>query len=82
MTLELVGVVVLAIVVFAFVLEPVLRARGDRVVLDAVAMPRPAEVNDDDDDALDADDAIDSSNPERVSGGRVTLVRPVSSDIS
>jgi len=75
--LELAAVIVLAIVVFAFVLEPVLRARSDRVVLDAVALPRPADsvVNDDELISVEISEA-DEPLPERSSSGRVTLDRP------
>lgn len=85
MIVELVGVVVLAIVVFGFVLEPVLRAKSDRVVLDAVALPRAAEIVDDDLDESPIDAAADEQSHERSGGGRVTLDRPVrsaGSDIS
>ena len=37
MTLALVGLAVLAVVIFAFVLEPIVRAHGDQAVLDAAA---------------------------------------------
>jgi hypothetical protein len=84
--LELVAIGVLAITIFAFVLEPVLRARSDRVVLDAIALPRPSETRDDIDDVLAAageDDAAGSIEGEdRVVGERVALNRPVSSDLS
>ncbi|RIK44606.1 MAG: hypothetical protein DCC58_08105 [Chloroflexi bacterium] len=40
MTLSLIAIAVLSIVVLAFVLEPILRARGDAVVLDSAALPR------------------------------------------
>lgn len=43
MELALVASVVIALVVFAFVLEPVIRARGDQVVVDEVALPLPPE---------------------------------------
>ena len=77
------GIVVLAVVVFAFVLEPVLRARGDKVVLDAVALPRPPEVPIEDE--LDTSETVapeDEPGTERVAADRVALNRPVSSDIS
>jgi hypothetical protein len=72
-TLALLAIIVLAIVVFAFVLEPVLRARGDRVVLDAVSLPRP-----EDEPIEDAvvDGASDDDERRDMSGGRVEERRP------
>lgn len=82
MIVELIAVAVLALAIFAFVLEPVLRARGDAVVLDAVAMPRASEHPEDAPDlepepGHDADD--DAESP---AGPRVVLDRPANSDAS
>ena len=52
MTLPLIGLAVLAVVIFAFVLEPVLRARGDRVELDAAVLSRLSQRRTGDDDLL------------------------------
>lgn len=40
MILPLIGLAVLALIMLVFVLEPILRARSDAVVLDAAALPR------------------------------------------
>ena len=58
MIIPLIGVIVLALVVFAFVLEPVLRARSDRVELDAVAW-KPAI----DPDPNDLDEPLAADQP-------------------
>ncbi|HEX5167330.1 MAG TPA: hypothetical protein VFV93_18120 [Thermomicrobiales bacterium] len=84
MTLALVALAVLAVVVFAFVLEPVVRARGDRTVIDTVALPE-HEAPLEDVEALepDADEptaAIDGD--ERLSGRRLPIDRPAGSDAS
>ena len=85
MTLALIALAVLAVIIFGFVLEPVLRARGDRVVLDAAVLPEH-------DDAL-ALDEVDALAPERVPGRstdgdersigrRAAIDRPAGSDAS
>ncbi len=43
MIFSLVALAVLGLVILAFVLEPVLRAKSSATVLDAAAMPRPEE---------------------------------------
>ncbi len=73
MTLALVGTALLAILVFAFVLEPLLRARPDEIVVDAVALP---DVVDDElaDNGPDPDEILEESPPmaeERPAAGRV-----------
>ena len=85
MTLALVALAVLAVVIFAFVLEPVLRARSDQAVLDAAALPEHEQQVDGEDDATGSD--RDESTPaidheERLSGSRVSIERPVGSDAS
>ena len=55
MILPLVGLTVLAVVMLAFIIEPVLRAREDSVLLDAAALPRPAEELPEEPDFGDAD---------------------------
>ena len=59
--MALVGTVLLAIVVFAFVLEPLLRARPDEIVVDAVALP---DVNLAADDELGPDPSDPSGEPQ------------------
>jgi hypothetical protein len=57
--LPTIALIVLGLIVLAFVLEPVLRARPDAVVLDAAALPNtPPEITDEgDQDPAAADDA-------------------------
>jgi hypothetical protein len=80
MIVALIGLAVLALVVFAFVLEPVLRGRADQVVLDAVAEPRPVE-------QLIADEPVEVE-PDDARGGREqprsqrTVDRPVAGDVA
>lgn len=72
MTLALIGTAMLAILVFAFVLEPLLRAHTDEIVVDAIAFP---DLPDNSDDAgPDADEAAEAPRPiedERMTPGRV-----------
>jgi len=71
-TLALVGTVLLAILVFAFVLEPLLRARPDEIIVDAVALPvrvddaTEPEVSDDERIEASHDDTGERSIPGRV----------------
>jgi len=84
-TLALVALVVLAVVIFAFVLEPIVRARGDRAVLDAAALPEhdPAKMDDDvDAEQVDGPLAPENDADERPSGRRMTLDRPAARDAS
>jgi hypothetical protein len=83
--MAIIGMVVIALVVLAFVLEPILRARGDVVVLDSVALPELVEPDDDelidgveDDEILDAEPGAD----DRATAGRMTIDRAASSDAS
>jgi hypothetical protein len=71
-TPALIGLTVIAVVVFLFVLEPILRARGDEAVLDAAALPRtpdPRDVNVDDADMLETadDEAVEQSAADQPS---------------
>jgi hypothetical protein len=83
-TLALFALAVLAVVVFAFVLEPVVRARGDRTVIDSVALPEHEAPLDDDavfePEGDEPTTAIDGD--ERLSGRRVPIDRPAGSDAS
>ena len=86
MTLALVGLAVLAVVIFAFVLEPVLRARGDRAVLDAASLPE-HDFGLPDDDAIGNESLEDLPRPsqaldERQGGRRTAIDRPAGSDAS
>lgn len=84
MTLALVALAVLAVVVFAFVLEPVVRARADRTVIDTVALPD-HDAPLDDDEALEPDEDVPSAaieGDERLSGRRLPIDRPAGSDAS
>lgn len=82
MTLALVALAVLAVVIFAFVLEPIVRARSDQAVLDAAALPEHEPAVDDDDlvttDGVEPPPTVDQD--ERSSGRRVTIERPAGSD--
>ena len=84
MTLALVALAVLAVVIFAFVLEPIVRARGDRTVLDAAVLPDHDEPVDDDEIAedLDNEQTTDVNSDDRLRGGRVAIDRPAGSDAS
>lgn len=71
MTIALVALVILAIVVFAFVLEPIVRAHSDRAVLDAVALPQPVDTDDrDDNDPTVDEQAASSISDDEASGNR------------
>jgi hypothetical protein len=81
----MIAIALLALAVFLFVLEPVLRARGDEVVLDASALPRVTEPVNEDAAADAADEAISGfpqQHEEPHPGGRVALDRPASSDVT
>jgi hypothetical protein len=83
--MAILGMVIIALVVLAFVLEPVLRARSDAVVLDTVPLPEVVESDEDDSaDILDDPDvATDAAYAdERPTAGRVTMDRAASSDAS
>ncbi len=85
MTLALVALAVLAVVIFAFVLEPIVRARGDHAVLDAAALPEhdPALMDDDvDAELVDDPSAPEHDADERPNGRRMTLDRPAARDAS
>jgi hypothetical protein len=82
-TLALIALVVLAVVVFAFVLEPIVRARSDQAVLDAAALPEHDEPPADDEVVEQTDNqpsvAIDSDH---LGSRRVSIDRPAGSDVS
>ena len=83
MTLALIALALLAVVIFAFVLEPIVRARGDRALLDSAALPEHGEMYDDDEAFDDEGDPPAEINlDDRRSGGRVAIDRPASSDAS
>ena len=84
MTLALVALAVLAVVIFAFVLEPIVRAKSDQAVLDAAALPEHETPLDDDDVARPASDepSVTVEQDERLSGRRVKIERPAGSDAS
>lgn len=82
MTLAIIGSIILAIVVFAFVLEPVLRARADRVVLDEVALPRSRERIGDDESVEALDPEIEPEMLGYPSHPRAQIDRPVGSDLT
>ena len=84
MTLALVGLAVLAVVIFAFVLEPIVRAHGDRAVLDAAVLPEHDEPVEDDEivELLDNEQPSDVNTDDRLRGGRVAIDRPAGSDAS
>jgi hypothetical protein len=86
-TLPLIGLAVLALVILAFVLEPVLRARPDRVELDAAAFaPLPERRTGDDellvneDELRERDAAVDGEVESRPSG--VPVERRAVGDLS
>lgn len=84
MTLALVALGILAVVIFAFVLEPVLRSRSDQTMLDAAALPvHESHVDNDDIEGSDsAGTPPEIGHDERPSGQRVSIERPVGSDAS
>ncbi|MEX1158384.1 MAG: hypothetical protein WEC79_05580 [Thermomicrobiales bacterium] len=85
MTLALIALAVLAVVIFAFVLEPVLRARGDRVVLDAAALPEHHDgltIDEADVAAPERQPGTVTDTDERQGGRRVTIERSAGSDAS
>lgn len=65
MTLSLIAIAVLSIVVLAFVLEPILRARSDAVVLDAAALPRSEPELQDDAGAVEDEPVDHAPSPHR-----------------
>ena len=81
----MIALLVLAVVVFAFVLEPILRAKRDQVVLDAVALPEPEPLEEDEIDAAESVLDHTSSPPkadERIAARRINVDRPAGSDLS
>lgn len=82
MILAFIASIVLAIVVFAFVLEPVLRARADSVVLDEVALPRSPERVEDDEQAEALGSEIEPETAGYLSHPRTQIDRPVGSDLT
>lgn len=84
MTLALVALTVLAVVIFAFVLEPVVRAHGDRAVLDAAALPERDTPFDNDErvEQAEVEPLPETAGEDRLSGRRVSVDRPASSDAS
>jgi hypothetical protein len=86
MTLSLIAVAILAAIMFLFVLEPVLRARGDRVVLDAAALPRRDESSVDD-DPTESGQPLDTAAPPSLPalhqpGGRVASNQTAGGDVT
>jgi hypothetical protein len=84
MTLALIASIVIALVVFAFVLEPVLRARGDRIIVEGVTLPPAPDVHLD----PDAEGLCDPPPLEDLApvldrpAARATLDRPAGSDVT
>lgn len=77
MITALVGLAILALVVFAFVLEPVLRARPDRVELDAAAFePATTRPTGDDELLLDSRDSAERATHERDAENRAAPPAP------
>jgi hypothetical protein len=84
-TLALIALAVLAVLIFAFVLEPVVRARGDQTLLDAAALPEHDEPLDDEDEIVEPaikEPSAEIDGDERLSGRRVSIDRPAGSDAS
>ena len=83
MTLALISLAVLAVVIFAFVLEPIVRARGDRAILDAAVLPTHDEPFDDDVlERADSEPGSDADADERMGNRRIAIDRPAGSDAS
>ena len=83
MTLAMVALAVLAVVVFAFVLEPIVRARREHAVLDASALPEYDDILSDDplpDQINEPTPSIDED--ERLTRRGVSIDRPAGSDAS
>jgi hypothetical protein len=74
-TWPLLGLTVLAVVIFAFVLEPVLRAKADRVELDAAAFaPLPEHPTGDDELLVSpSEQLMHDAPPEAESDNRAGL---------
>ncbi|MCO5176964.1 MAG: hypothetical protein M9890_08365 [Thermomicrobiales bacterium] len=71
MTIALIGTLLLAVLVFAFVLEPLLRARPDEIVIETVSLPDLTTVDDEfDDDSEDVEEAESQAVEERNAPGR------------
>ncbi len=72
MTIALIGTLLLGVLVFAFVLEPVLRARPDEIVIETVALPDLATADDEVvDESEDVEDTESHVAAERNASGRV-----------
>jgi hypothetical protein len=82
-TLALIALVVLAVVVFAFVLEPIVRARSDHAVLDAAALPEHDEPMPDAETVERIDDEpVAGADNDHLGSRRVSIDRPAGSDVS
>jgi len=83
-TLALIALAVLAVVIFGFVLEPIVRARGDRSVLDAAVLPEHDEPYDDDTFLGPIESELPSgvNDDERMASRRIAIDRPAGSDAS
>ena len=83
MTLALVASLVIALAVFLFVLEPVIRARADQVTLDEVALPLPPKELDAGEALIEPPFETDDTPPatERPAA-RAALDRPAGSDVT
>jgi hypothetical protein len=62
-TVALIGLAVIAVIVFLFVLEPILRAKSDATVLDSAALPRVPNPRDTSDDEPGLEDEVDAATP-------------------
>ena len=74
---------VLAVVVFLFVIEPILRAKSDETILDAVALPQTIDPRDIDDEVLDLhDDTASDDAGEPTHDPPAIAARRVSNDVA
>ena len=74
MTLALIGTVLLVVLVFAFVLEPVLLAKPDEIVVDAIPLPDIGSDEAEDAFGPDPDDPLDETEvvvEGRAASGRI-----------
>ncbi|HUG15983.1 MAG TPA: hypothetical protein VMM78_13310 [Thermomicrobiales bacterium] len=80
-TLALAGLVVIAVVVFLFVLEPILRAKCDVALLDAAALPRDEQESYDPAPASGDEASGDLQQGEPENDQPAIAARRVSSDV-
>lgn len=79
------GLLIIAVVVFLFVIEPVLRASGDETVIDTVALPQAIDPRDIDDETLELPEVREddgSDTPDAAHEPPAVAARRVSNDLA